>query len=293
MNYLTMAKNQLSKIEEQQEELFWDLQDKYELEDNDDVAEKLSGGCFHVDWRDLRDIEYTTELIQHQKLLVEALEKMEKGEAESLFEAYSLCGHEDFGFETRLSMRKYDNDIEKAQTMITLMDELIDDYHDFPGTKCTSTEKKPNSVHYSDIEESIKLSNGDYVTYDGATYNGEISWYGKNILTILTLDDNQVTANNAVSVFEKVYARKELFLMLAEDFLVKVKLEDEKSYKAYLQNPDDDPRRQLRTTIIDAEVDLIVFGNENEIVFSFYDYAEDCRFRVRGTYEEGFTMLDM
>ena len=60
------------------------------------------------------------------------------------------------------------------------------------------------------------ISTGAKLRYDRGAYVARVDWCGKELFTVFTPDEgvSDVSADAAVALFEKIYARKEYYMML-------------------------------------------------------------------------------
>lgn len=140
------------------------------------------------------------------------------------------------------------------------------------------------------MHKKYQLSTGDFLQYNGKDYVAEVDWYGKPILTIFTPDEGeQIAADNAVAIFENVYAKREKYYVLAWDFL-KSTIIEQINYERYIKpfrEILEKPEYVFDGLLAEVKLEFIMMGNEDEILFSFYDYSRDQYYRIKCTYGSG------
>ena len=128
MNCIEPAKNKLDALLEKQSELYLEIRENYALDDDYEdaasVENAIYGGEIDLEWNDLRDISYVDASVRCQKALVDALELLKKGDKKSVHNANKeleiLVG------EARRIRKSGDDDLRKAQEIISSMNEIID-----------------------------------------------------------------------------------------------------------------------------------------------------------------------
>jgi hypothetical protein len=128
MSELQKASNALAALEEKKASLLLEFKDTYDLdaeyyEDSDAIENGLLCGEIDLEWKDARDLDYADSMVRYQQLLVRALTILAQGDKKSLHNANKA-------FETlvRDARRIKDDkmaDIQKAQEVISFMDEII------------------------------------------------------------------------------------------------------------------------------------------------------------------------
>ena len=132
----------------------------------------------------------------------------------------------------------------------------------------------------------------------------KVQWANWKVSAIFTRDDDDSEkADNAVALFERVYAKREYWLMLAYHQL-KIKLIEDigDDYEDYVDayrevdswNP---PFSEMKYSFFNellAEIELthVFFGSEGELIFMFYDYSRECNLKVVGTESEKLTAVE-
>ena len=139
------------------------------------------------------------------------------------------------------------------------------------------------------------ISTGAKLRYDRGAYVARVDWCGKELFTVFTPDEgvSDVSADAAVALFEKIYARKEYYMMLVRDF-VKAELVKEFSdeeYRDHVLGLEEDGAAAFDGLLAETEPELFALGNEGEISVDLYDYSKDVRYKLLGTAEDGFTQF--
>ena len=157
--------------------------------------------------------------------------------------------------------------------------------------------------------KAYELSNGMLLDDENINNNGEfeleIQWANWSVSTVFTPDpENPDNADNAVALFERVYAKREYWLMLAyyklkEMIISRMTIED---FDGFAQMYRDEeywnlPLNFMKFSLFDQllaqyELDRVVFGNSGEIAFMFYDYAMDNGYIVSGTETDKLTKVE-
>jgi len=128
MSELQKASIALSTLEEKKANILLEFKESYDLDEEyydspESIENGLLGGEIDLEWQDARDLDYADSMVRYQQLLVRALTILEQGDKKSLHNAQKA-------FETlvRDARRIKDDkmaDIQKAQEVISLMDEII------------------------------------------------------------------------------------------------------------------------------------------------------------------------
>lgn len=157
--------------------------------------------------------------------------------------------------------------------------------------------------------KAYELSNGMILDEENINSKGDfelvIKWANWNVATIFTPDDNDPdSADNAVALFERVYAKSEYWLMMAyyklkEMIISRMTIEDydEQAQIYKEENYWNLPLSALKFSLFDhllAEYELehVIFGNDGEIIFMFYDYSMDNGYIVSGTETDKLTKVE-
>ena len=157
--------------------------------------------------------------------------------------------------------------------------------------------------------KTYELSNGIMLDEeninDSGAFETAVQWANWNVSTVFTPDENNPgTADNAVALFERVYAKREYWLMTAY-YRLKVMLIDRmmiEDYDGFTEMYRDEeywnlPLSFMKFSLFDHlldkyELDRVVFGNNGELSFYFYDYAMDNGYIVSGTEADRLSKLE-
>ena len=128
MNIIEHEKNKLSLLEKKRAELLTNFIEDYELdsdnyESSESVYEGYICGDIELEWFDNRDLDYLTQMVSSQNHLMYLLEQLDTEDKKALHNINK--GFEIVVSEARQIKQKRLKDIEKAQEVITLMDEII------------------------------------------------------------------------------------------------------------------------------------------------------------------------
>lgn len=129
MNSLETAKERLDSLIKKQEELFLTIKEDYDLDDEDcadaeSVQSTINCGDITLEWDENRDIDYADDAVRCQQMLVRALELLEVGDKKSTHNANKAF--ETLVREARRVRKDKEEDVKKAQDVISLMSEIID-----------------------------------------------------------------------------------------------------------------------------------------------------------------------
>ena len=91
--------------------------------DLDTIEDEILSGELLLEWFDHRDLEYISNMISCQQALLDTLKAAECGDKKSLHNANKAF--ENLVHEARRIKKKRNEDIQKAQETIALMDEII------------------------------------------------------------------------------------------------------------------------------------------------------------------------
>lgn len=117
------AKKQLDLLVEKKKDLLSRIKDDYDLEDVADVESAIDDQDISLEWEEYREIDYADSSLRCQQMLVDALELLETGDKKSVHNANKAL--ETLVREARKVRRERTEDIQKAQEVISLMDEII------------------------------------------------------------------------------------------------------------------------------------------------------------------------
>lgn len=128
MNALETAKKQLDLLAEKKDDLFLRIKDDYDLEDEScegaaAVESAIDDGDVPLEWEEYREIDYVDSSLRCQQMLVDALALLEAGDKKSIHNANKAL--ETLVREARKIRKEKTEDIQKAQEVISLMDEII------------------------------------------------------------------------------------------------------------------------------------------------------------------------
>lgn len=122
------AKKKLEILEEKKTGLLLRIKDDYDLEDEscEDAAaveSAIDDGDVSLEWEECREIDYADSSLRCQQMLVDALELLETRDKKSVHNANKAL--ETLVREARKIRKEKNEDIQKAQEVISLMDEII------------------------------------------------------------------------------------------------------------------------------------------------------------------------
>lgn len=123
MNPLETAKKKLELLAEKKDDLLLRIKDDYDLEDETDVESAIDDEDVSLEWEEYREIDYAGSSVRCQQMLVDALELLEAGDKKSVHNANKAL--ETLVREARKIRKEKTEDIQKAQEVISLMDEII------------------------------------------------------------------------------------------------------------------------------------------------------------------------
>ena len=128
MNCIEPAKNKLDTLLHKRSELYLEIKESYALDDDCEdaasVENAIDEGEIDLEWNELRDISYIDASVRCQEALIHALELLKKGDKKSVHNANKelevLVG------EARRIRKSGEDDLKKAQEIISSMNEIID-----------------------------------------------------------------------------------------------------------------------------------------------------------------------
>ena len=123
MNSLETAKKKSALLAEKKNDLLLRIKDDYDLEDATDVESAIDDEDVALEWEECREIDYADSSLRCQQMLVDALELLEAGNKKSVHNANKAL--ETLVREARKIRKEKTKDIQKAQEVISLMDEII------------------------------------------------------------------------------------------------------------------------------------------------------------------------
>ena len=97
--------------------------DNEEYNDLDVIEDEVLSGDIILEWFEHRDLAYISDMIDCQKALLDTLKMAETGDKKALHNANKAF--EELVHEARHIKKKRNEDIQKAQEVISLMDEII------------------------------------------------------------------------------------------------------------------------------------------------------------------------
>jgi hypothetical protein len=123
MNSLETAKKKSALLAEKKNDLLLRIKDDYDLEDATDVESAIDDEDVSLEWEEYREIDYADSSVRCQQMLVDALELLETGDKKAVHNANKAL--ETLVREARKVRKERTEDIQKAQEVISLMDEII------------------------------------------------------------------------------------------------------------------------------------------------------------------------
>lgn len=123
MTSLETAKKQLDLLVEKKNDLLLRIKDDYDLEDATDAENAIDDGEISLEWEECREIDYADSSVRCQQMLVDALGLLETGDKKAVHNANKAL--ETLVREARKVRKERTEDIQKAQEVISLMDEII------------------------------------------------------------------------------------------------------------------------------------------------------------------------
>lgn len=98
------------------------LDDEY-YKNHETIEDDILSGDIILEWFEHRDLEYISDMIGCQQVLLDTLKTAERGDKKSLHDANKVFG--ELIHEARRIKRKRTEDVQKAQEVIDLMNEII------------------------------------------------------------------------------------------------------------------------------------------------------------------------
>ena len=123
MNPLEIAKEKLELLAEKENDFLLKIKEEYDLEDVTEVEDAIVDGEISLKWEEHREIDYADSSVRCQQMLVDALALLETGNKKSIHNANKAL--ETLVREARKIQKERTEDIQKAQEVISLMDEII------------------------------------------------------------------------------------------------------------------------------------------------------------------------
>lgn len=128
MNVLEHNSNTLASLDEKKANILLDFLDTYDLDEEyydspEAIDNGVLGGEIDLEWPDARDLDYADTMVRYQQLLVRALTIFAQGDKKSLHNANKAF--ETLVRDARRIKSSRMADIQKAQEVVSLMDEII------------------------------------------------------------------------------------------------------------------------------------------------------------------------
>ena len=123
MNSLETANKKLDILAKKKDDLLLRIKDDYDFEDVTEVGSAIDDGEVALEWEECREIDYADSSLRCQQMLVDALELLETGDKKSVHNANKAL--ETLVREARKIRKEKTKDIQKAQKVVSLMDEII------------------------------------------------------------------------------------------------------------------------------------------------------------------------
>ena len=128
MSILKQQENKLESLAKARTELLTEVKQECNL-DNEEyndlgvIEDEILSGDIILEWFEHRDLAYISNMIDCQKALIDTLKMAEIGDKKALHNAKKAF--EELVHEARHIKKKRNEDIQKAQEVISLMDEII------------------------------------------------------------------------------------------------------------------------------------------------------------------------
>ena len=128
MSILKQQENKLESLAKARTELLTEVKQECNLDnegynDLDVIEDEVLSGDIILEWFEHRDLAYISDMIDCQKALLDTLKMAETGDKKALHNANKAF--EELVHEARHIKKKRNEDIQKAQEVISLMDEII------------------------------------------------------------------------------------------------------------------------------------------------------------------------
>ena len=123
MNSLETANKKLDILAKKKDDLLLRIKDDYDLEDVTEVESAIDDEDVSLEWEEYREIDYADSSVRCQQMLVDALALLEAGDKKAVHNANKAL--ETLVREARRIRKEKTEDIQKAQEVISLMDEII------------------------------------------------------------------------------------------------------------------------------------------------------------------------
>jgi hypothetical protein len=128
MSILKQQENKLESLAKARTEFLTEVKQECNLNDEDyndldAIEDKILSGEIILEWFEHRDLAYIGDMIDCQKALIDMLKMAETGDKKALHNANKAF--DELVHEARRIKKKRNEDIQKAQEVIALMDEII------------------------------------------------------------------------------------------------------------------------------------------------------------------------
>ena len=128
MSILKQQENKLESLAKARTELLTEVKqectlDNEEYNDLGVIEDEILSGDIILEWVEHRDLAYIGDMIDCQKALIDMLKIAETGDKKALHNANKAF--DELVHEVRRIKKKRNEDIQKAQEVIALMDEII------------------------------------------------------------------------------------------------------------------------------------------------------------------------
>ena len=118
--------NKMESLAKARTEFLTEVKQECNLNDEDDldvIEDEIRSGEIILEWFEHRDLAYIGDMIDCQKALIDMLKMAETGDKKALHNANKAF--DELVHEARRIKKKRNEDIQKAQEVIALMDEII------------------------------------------------------------------------------------------------------------------------------------------------------------------------
>ena len=128
MSILKQQENKLESLAKARKVFLTEVKQECNLDDEeyndlDVIEDEILSGDIILEWFEHRDLAYISNMIDCQKALLDTLKMAETGDKKALHNANKAF--EELVCEARRIKKKRNEDIQKAQEVIALMDEII------------------------------------------------------------------------------------------------------------------------------------------------------------------------
>lgn len=128
----------------------------------------------------------------------------------------------------------------------------------------------------------------------------QIRWFDKDVETNFTLDEGKNSIDNSVDLFNKIFPKRELYLMSAKCTLKtwliknfeKNNIDYEEFASFYRENPESVWEYGIFDELLEEiHLSMIALGNEGEVSFFFSVDKRSYDLEVSGKVDKGFTRV--